>query len=339
MIHFASFEELSEWVTEQSVSLPALFCLEENKACLRPNVRTKTNVIYFSNACIAQYLIYELYYDYKKHFRKIIFYNALLSRKFSYQYLDDVHGLLDMLENEVIKLECNLPKITLDVYFKQVAYFLLGHELWHAKFKTDSLLKKQKMNEVENFLKEIFADLKLHTFRQKMAFKDFDKNILEPKHVEELACDCNSIKEFFRASLPKGCSVFEIEKIAQQIIRSMVIRQYVNTIDLANRTECNKVYRMQHQFDTIRTGFLTYIIAEYMPNDVYVNFVKLFSQETLRLKELLIINPFYWIWQLRTLNKVSSEKRIDDIDKQTQYLEFFDVLQKRIIRIILEQAN
>ena len=142
MIHFASFEELSEWVTEQSASLPYQLHLEENKGCVRPNVRTKTKVIYFSNACIAQYLIYELYYDYKKYFRKIIFLNALLSRKFSYQYLDDVHVLLDMLEKEIIKLECNLPKITLDVYFKQVAYFLLGHELWHAKFKADSLLKK-----------------------------------------------------------------------------------------------------------------------------------------------------------------------------------------------------
>lgn len=339
MIHFASFEELSEWVTEQSASLPAPFRLEENKSCLRPNVRTKTNVIYFSNACIAQYLIYELYYDYKKHFHKILFYNALFSRKFSYQYLDDVHVLLDMLENELIKLECNLPKITLDVYFKQVAYFLLGHELWHAKFKTDSLLKKQKMDEVENLFKGVFADLKPHTFRQKMAFKDIDKNILEPKHVEELACDCNSIKEFFRSSLPKGCSILEAEKIAQQIIRSMVMRQYVSTIDLANRTEHNNLYWKQQQFDTNRTGFLTYIIAECMPNDVGETFIKLFSNETLRFKELLTINPFYWIWQLRTLNKVSGERRIDNIDKQKRYLDLFDALQKRIIRIILEKAN
>jgi len=339
MIHFASFEELSEWVTEQSASLPTPFHLEENKACVRPNIRTKTKVIYFSNACIAQYLIYELYYDYKKHFRKIIFYNALLSRKFSYQYLDDVHVLLDMLDKELIKIERNLPKITLDVYFKQVVYFLLGHELWHAKFKADSLLKKQKMNEVENLLKEVFADLKPHTFRQKIAFNDIDKNLLEPKHIEELACDRNSIKEFFRTSLPEGCSTLDAAKVAQQIIRSMVIRQYVSTIDLASRTEHNSVYRKQHQFDTNRTGFLTYIIAECMPNDVDESFIKLFSHETLRFKELLTISPFYWIWQLRTLNKVSSEKRIDDIDRQNRYLELFDTLQKRIIRIILEKAN
>lgn len=339
MIHFISFEELSDWVAEQSASLPSPLRLEENKCCVRPNVRTKTKAIYFSNACIAQYLMYELYYDYKKYFRKIIFFNALLSRKFSYQYLDDVHVLLDMLDKEIIKLECNLPKITLDIYFKQVAYFLLGHELWHAKFKVDSLLKKQKMDEVEDFFTEVFADLKPHTFRQKIAFKDIDKNILEPKHIEELACDCNSIKEFFRTSLPEGCSTLEATKVAQQIIRSMVVRQYVNTIDLAIRTENNCIYRKQHQFDTNRTGFLTYIIAECMSNDVDESFINIFSHETLRFKELLTINPFYWVWQLRTLNKVSSEKHIGDIDRQNRYLELFDTLQKRIIRIILEKAN
>lgn len=195
------------------------------------------------------------------------------------------------------------------------------------------------MDEVKDLFKEVFADLKPHTFRQKIAFKDIDKNILEPKHIEELACDRNSIKEFFRTSLPEGCSALEATKVAQQIIRSMVIRQYVNTIDLANRAENNSIYRKQHQFDTNRTGFLTYIIAECMPNDVDESFIKIFSHETLRFKELLTINPVYWIWQLRTLNKVSSEKHIGDIDRQNQYLELFDTLQKRIIRIILDKAN
>lgn len=76
-----------------------------------------------------------------------------------------------------------------------------------------------------------------------------------------------------------------------------------------------------------------------MPNDVDESFIKIFSHETLRFKELLTINPVYWIWQLRTLNKVSSEKHIGDIDRQNQYLELFDTLQKRIIRIILDKAN
>lgn len=343
MFKATTFQEISFLVKEFSSDFPQPLSLVEDKSVVEPRLRFKEKKIFFSNACIATILLYELYYKHKKDIHRILLYNVLISINFLKGYLTNIPFLLFKIEQEINKFFNK--NIYIDEYLntENTISFLLGHEFWHAKFKNNPELMKEKIDEIRNIIINPCKDVDPKTLREKAAFEGLYDYVNRNRIIEEFACDRNGILDFFSNSIPPGLKQHEIIEVAKQIVRIIAMRQFLSNIATASKTKISiasiREYRNIHRSDILRIGLATFSIMECLGNYIDNSFIDTFSKETLKYHKVMTYTFVDWVKQFNTLAKASNELLIED-DKLFDNLQnHFDQLQLELIQIIECKAN
>lgn len=343
MFKASTFQEILLLVKDFSSDFPQPLSLREDKSVVEPRLRFKENKIFFSNACISTILLYELYYKHKKDIHRILLYNILISINFQKGYLNNIQFLLFKLEQEINKF-CN-KNIYIDGYLntENIIAFLLGHELWHAKFKYNQELRNEKIDEIRNIIINPCKNVDPKTLREKAAFEGLYDYINRNRLIEEFACDRNGILDFFSNSISPVLKQHEIIEVAKQIVRVIAMRQFPLNMATASKTITSvasiREYRNIHRADILRIGLATFSVIECLGNLIDYSFIDTFSKETLKYHKVMSYTFVDWLKQFNTLAKASNEQLIEDDRLFDNLQNHFDQLQLELIQIIECKAN
>ena len=216
----------------------------------------KNDKIYYGKTCELMTVLLILYHFNNVDVKRLVLLFTLIDINIKGGNSSNTYYLLKKLDKEIAKFHKKCRNIEGDIYADAVTFFQLKHETYHIRLKKQPDLLWDIVEHIKAMAVAYNLDEIGNGYRQQWIRAGI-KEIFQSEHwQQELACDWYSIIDTINFMISSNYSVENIKDAIKQILRVLVMTQYVKHISSISKFSIAKYKKAinNQTFDTLRVA-------------------------------------------------------------------------------------
>ncbi len=212
--------------------------------------------IYYGKTCELMTVLMILYHYKSVDVKRLTLLYTLLDINIKGENSSNIYYLIKKLEKEIVKFHKKNQHIENYIYADAVTFFQLKHEVYHIKLKKQPNLLNNIIESIKAMSVVYNANNIGNGYRQQRV-RDGIMEIFQSEHKQqELACDWYSIIDTINFMISSNYSVQNIKDAIKQILRILVMTQYVKHMSRISNFSIFKIKQAVNNqtFDTLRVA-------------------------------------------------------------------------------------